>query len=236
MSNNRPFIQIDPADQEVLVSELGAARGGSAFLVWFRLQREALAAQGAALSMSLSRLQFATGLARRHVIEYIHELERLRFIAVTRRTVPLPTGTVQNEPSVFRLLRGRYPGPQSEPPGSKKEPPGSLFSRPRPEQKGTDIQEEQEHTTSADALASLPASLNTAEFRTAWAAWEKHRREKRQALTPSTRTKQLAKLATLAVTDAIATIDNSIDQGYIGLFPKTNRQPTPASRPTGVQV
>lgn len=64
-------------------------------------------------------------------------------------------------------------------------------------------------------------------FASAWSQWGKHRREKRKNLTRSTIDKQLRKLASMGEQKAIATIENSIEQGYTGLFPpneKTEKQ------------
>lgn len=69
----------------------------------------------------------------------------------------------------------------------------------------------------------FPENLNTESFAKAWLEWEQHRTEKRQSLTPSTIEKQLAKLAKLGHERAIAAINHSIENGYIGIFePKPN--------------
>jgi uncharacterized protein DUF6291 len=65
----------------------------------------------------------------------------------------------------------------------------------------------------------FPDNLNTPEFVTAWLEWEKHRREIKKKLTPSTVKKQLEKLAGLSQVHAIATIEKSIESGWTGLFP-----------------
>lgn len=55
-------------------------------------------------------------------------------------------------------------------------------------------------------------------FVAAWTRWEKHRREKKQALTTSTRDAQFLKIKVWGEARAIAAIDHSIEQGYTGLF------------------
>ncbi len=57
-------------------------------------------------------------------------------------------------------------------------------------------------------------------FVTAWESWQKYRRERKQALTPSTIKAQLEKLAKLSESDAIAVIQTSIEKGWQGLFPE----------------
>lgn len=56
-------------------------------------------------------------------------------------------------------------------------------------------------------------------FATAWAEWVQHRREKKDPLTPTTVRKQLRTLAELAEPQAIACIEHSIGNGWLGLFP-----------------
>ena len=72
-----------------------------------------------------------------------------------------------------------------------------------------------------------PLALNTPRFRDAWNQWEAHRREKRRALTPSTRKKQLVMLAKMGEELACQAIEESIKQGWQGLFePKGPRGST----------
>ena len=69
----------------------------------------------------------------------------------------------------------------------------------------------------------LPKALQTPAFEAAWNDWQAHRTELRKRLTPSTKRKQLAKLAQMGVTRAIAAIEHSIEAGYTGIFePKQN--------------
>jgi hypothetical protein len=51
-----------------------------------------------------------------------------------------------------------------------------------------------------------------------WGNWETYLAEKRKKLTPSTRSKQLAKLAKYDAKTATAMIEQSIEHGWIGLF------------------
>jgi hypothetical protein len=56
------------------------------------------------------------------------------------------------------------------------------------------------------------------DFRVAWEEWKKHRIEKRDKLTPSTELKQLKKLSKYTEQVAIAMIDQSVTNGWTGLF------------------
>lgn len=64
----------------------------------------------------------------------------------------------------------------------------------------------------------LPAELDTPEFRAAWGDWCAHRREKRQALTPTPARKQISKLAEMGLTRAIAALEHSATSSYTGIF------------------
>ena len=56
-------------------------------------------------------------------------------------------------------------------------------------------------------------------FKESWEEWNQYKREKRSKLTPTSIKRQLAKLAKIKESDAIATINQSIENNYQGLFP-----------------
>ena len=74
--------------------------------------------------------------------------------------------------------------------------------------------------TKTEDPADIPESLDTPEFLTAWAEWEQYRREKRQALKPTTRRKQLATLSKHPPDVAVAALEESMRQGWTGVFPE----------------
>ena len=79
---------------------------------------------------------------------------------------------------------------------------------------------------------ALPEELDTPDFRKAWSEWTEYRRESKKKLTKSTITRQLGSLAKLGEEAAIASIDQSISNGWTGLFePKAD-----AARPSGVTI
>jgi hypothetical protein len=55
-------------------------------------------------------------------------------------------------------------------------------------------------------------------FALAWIEWEQYRKEKKETLTPTTTKRQLKKLATYPEAIAIAMLNNSMDNGWTGLF------------------
>lgn len=64
----------------------------------------------------------------------------------------------------------------------------------------------------------FPDNLNSDRFKCKWAEWEKHRREIRKALKPSTREKQLAQCSEWGKEKALRAIDAAITAGWTGLF------------------
>ena len=73
---------------------------------------------------------------------------------------------------------------------------------------------------------SIPPVLDAPEFRAAWADWEKHRREIKKKLTPTSVERQLKKLAAIGVERAVRCIEHTIEKGWTGL-----REPDGASGP-----
>lgn len=75
----------------------------------------------------------------------------------------------------------------------------------------------------------LPPELDNDTFRPVWGEWCKFRRERGQSLKPTTVARQLKFLASIGLQRAVAAMENSITNGYQGLFePKANGQTAPA--------
>jgi hypothetical protein len=72
----------------------------------------------------------------------------------------------------------------------------------------------------------IPEPLNTPEFQEAWQAWEKYRKETRHTLTPSTRARQLNMLSKKDVATAILMLNQSIQNGWQGIFEVNNGNST----------
>lgn len=69
---------------------------------------------------------------------------------------------------------------------------------------------------------SIPDQLNTPAFLTAWEEWQRHRSEIKKPLKPTMTKKQLAFLALAGEASAVEMIENSIRNGWLGLFPPTS--------------
>jgi len=67
----------------------------------------------------------------------------------------------------------------------------------------------------------FPEALDTESFKAKWKEWTSYRREaKIKKLQPRSVDKQLARLTTVGLAEAMACIDKSIASGWQGLFPK----------------
>jgi hypothetical protein len=73
--------------------------------------------------------------------------------------------------------------------------------------------------TEKKSTLELPDALNTPEFLAAWEEWQIYRKQRRKTLTKSTIKKQLEFLSSIGVKDAVISINESIRNGYTGLFP-----------------
>jgi hypothetical protein len=81
----------------------------------------------------------------------------------------------------------------------------------------------------------IPKALESPEFEEAWTRWQEHRKEIRHALKPTSGAAQLKKLEKFGLAKALASIEESISNGWQGLF-----EPKPAAvskiRPTSAQL
>lgn len=76
----------------------------------------------------------------------------------------------------------------------------------------------------------MPVELNSDEFKEAWALWCQHRKEIKKKLTPTTTHLQLRKLSLWGEKRAIASIYQSIENGWQGLFePRFGLIPNPST-------
>jgi len=91
---------------------------------------------------------------------------------------------------------------------------GASVIKPLPEKR----REEKEKNTKEKAAIAIPATLDTKRFRGAWSEWLTYRRGRKLTVAKQTLDKQLAKLADMGETDAIASIEASITNGWQGLF------------------
>lgn len=72
--------------------------------------------------------------------------------------------------------------------------------------------------TTPDTKLEIPEALKTPDFVSAFDRWEKHRREIRHALTPTSRAALLKKIGEWGPARGVAAINHSIEKGWQGLF------------------
>ena len=65
----------------------------------------------------------------------------------------------------------------------------------------------------------FPESLNCTTFKNIWKQWREHRKQIKKPMTVLAEEKSLSKLSSLSLSDAIHTVENSISNGWQGLFP-----------------
>lgn len=152
-----------------------------------------------------------TGGARHCTTVYRMDLDRLRPLAQST------TGTEyhrQNEGPRGGTQSGE--GGYSVPPNTsvKRQGNSSLFSQ-RTSANGR---------RGAQEPTVIPDSLDTPDFRAAWAEWERHRAEMRHKLTPTSTRQQLRRLEDMGHDNAISAIQHSIANGYRGIFPPNERR------------
>lgn len=164
--------------------------------------------------ISLTQLMNKTGMAKTTIIRATDKLEAKGII---KRTVK-SSGTEWE--IIVEVVAERYHSqsdsgsgaiPLDDKSGSGAIPP--TYTRDLLKKK--DIKKE---GTEEEDFSFLPDSLTTEEFKEIWKEWEKHRKEIRHKLTPSTRKRQIEKLSSVPIGIAIYTIENSIENGWQGLF------------------
>lgn len=80
--------------------------------------------------------------------------------------------------------------------------------------------------TTPHVTQTFPDNLNTDSFKAQWARWVKYRNETRHKLTPTTIDAQLSKLSKMGEAGAFAAIQQSLDNGWQGLFEAKPTQST----------
>lgn len=85
--------------------------------------------------------------------------------------------------------------------------------------------EEKSNNSTNVELSPLPPSLDSEEFRSAWADWLAYRQERKFKTTEQTRKAQLATLAVWGSVVAVESLRTSIRQGWQGFFDPREKRP-----------
>lgn len=67
---------------------------------------------------------------------------------------------------------------------------------------------------------AIPEVLNDKDFLKSWKYWMQYRKERHATMTVRTKELQLKKLAELGPEKAVATIERSVENGWLGIFPQ----------------
>ena len=109
-------------------------------------------------------------------------------------------------------------GNKENPPAPQKEKTKKRDTKVSPKESGLSFEE------------LIPSQLKTVEFEIAWDQWCRYRREIRHRLSRTTAIRQLQQLARYPPAIAVAAIDNSITNGWLGLFPEKATTTTPPAK------
>jgi len=121
----------------------------------------------------------------------------------------------------LRLMKSKFPDPSKSEEINEPSNDGQLSDERQLETKRNE--EETETKPNVSLRASVPDLFFGEDVQAAWVEWEQYKKEKKQKLTPSTAKKQMAFLGGRAGPEAIAIINQSITNGWTGLFElKTN--------------
>lgn len=113
----------------------------------------------------------------------------------------------------LRLMKSKFPDPSKS--EEIHEPSNdSHLSDERP----LETKRNEEETKQKPLRAPLPDIFFGEDVQAAWVEWEQYRKEKKQKLTPSTAKKQMEWLGGRAGPEVIAIINQSITNGWTGLF------------------
>lgn len=123
----------------------------------------------------------------------------------------------------LRLMKSKFPAPSNSAKFHEPSNDSQMTDECRPETKRNETETEEETETEKKPLrATLPEMFFGEDVQAAWIEWEQYRKEKRQKLTPSTAKKQMQFLAGRAGPEAVAIINQSITNGWTGLFELKN--------------
>jgi hypothetical protein len=120
----------------------------------------------------------------------------------------------------LRLMKSKFPDPSKSSQINMPSNDGHLSDYRPLETKRNETESETETKPSLRALSGI---FLLEDVQKSWQDWEQYRKEKKQKLTPSTAKKQMDFLGGRAGPEAIAIINQSILNGWTGLFElKTN--------------
>ncbi len=174
--------------------------------------------------IALSQFVATTGLTKPHIIRCIKKLQNMNIIIAQKGNKNGTTYGLQKNYDKWIALPKKATLPKKAISVAHK----GNSSLPI---KGTTKDTTTKDTTTKDRGAVFPEKFITPEFDKAWKEWEDYRKEKKSKLTPLSIKKQVKFLSEYPVGTAIEMINQSIRNGWTGIFDvKHNRQTTPSGQ------
>ncbi|NCB47725.1 hypothetical protein EOM81_12010 [bacterium] len=181
--------------------------------------------------IALSQIVAATGLSKVAVCKAVKKLIELNLITKkgnnisTEYTInkhfdtwkPLPKKVTLPKKVMAVTKKGNPPLPKKY--TTKETITKETITKERKKEYPAEKSDDASVKTEKKSTLELPDALNTPEFLAAWEEWQTYRKQKRQTLTPVSIKKQIEFLASIGVQDAVISINESIKNGYTGLFP-----------------
>jgi len=137
----------------------------------------------------------------------------------------------------LRLMKSKFPEPSNTTEFHAPSNDGQVTDVCPPETKRSrnEVEEETETKPKGSLRAVVDTSIFGEELKAAWEEWEQYQKEKKKKLTPSTAKKQIKFLGGRAGPEAVAIINQSITNGWTGLFElKTTINGTHKRTSTGI--
>lgn len=169
--------------------------------------------QSEIFSATHAKIAMVAGASVRTVQKHIRTLSEIGLLQVST--------PVLRAPSTYRMLKF----PPDEPIGNDCGTFGNYANsvRCRHLKKGLkrDLKKDSKKAVpSGGEPLQIPDSLDTPAFHEAWQKWQQHRREIRKPIRPTSEKAMLGKLAKYGPSVAIAAVENSVANGWTGLFPE----------------
>lgn len=181
--------------------------------------------------IALSQIVAATGLSKIAVCKAVKKLIELNLITKKGNKIaaeyainkhfdtwnPLPKKVTLPKKVMDITQKGNLPLPKKD--TTKETITKETITKERKKEYPAKNCDASVKTAKSASKVEIPDKLNTPEFLEAWEEWQLYRKQKRQTLTPVSIKKQIEFLASIGVQDAVISINESIKNGYTGLFP-----------------
>jgi DNA-binding Lrp family transcriptional regulator len=187
--------------------------------VWGRIWRYAQQENGVCQA-SQDKIADELGINRRTVIRHIKVLvdnDYLRDFTPNLRNKPHTYG-ITNKARILITVEAVTESHSKDDDGVTQSHTGVTQSHSQCDSVSHEETKKKQVKKQSSVIGVIPEPLQTPEFETAWEEWCKYRTEIKHTMTERTAAQQLKKLSMLPVGVAVAMIEQSIMQGWRGLF------------------